>query len=484
MEVMHHNLFQIQYHSVKRRLILFPVLLILLMHTAFAEKFILKGIATDFKNAEITLYRYADYISFLDEDLASVTIDAKGEFELEFELDRSCEAFLRVHGKEYMLFLELGESLDVSIGNGRSGLEFMHASNDEINTRIQNFNTEYNVITAKYYAFLVRGRNKALVDSVLTDLEGRYISKGREFINTYIKYKIALVRQMINKNKRKQFEKQYLISPKARSTHPTYMHFFNQYYPNQLLLLSMSLAGEQVQKDINVRKNYKGLMDALATNPGLKNDTLCELILIKGLSDIYQNQDYKKSMIIDMLDSIAHKTKIVYHKAIAANVKTVLTRLSKGAKAPMFTLLNNEGRSVSLKDFYGKYVYLDFWATWCIPCIKEMKLVQPLMEKYGDKIVFVSISTDRDTRTMSDYLTKNGYLNTEGKNQGVYLHGGTDKKIAKDYNIKTIPMYYLIDPRGMLMESPALRPSQNIEKTFYKIVNPREKKSGLIDPNE
>jgi len=85
---------------------------------------------------------------------------------------------------------------------------------------------------------------------------------------------------------------------------------------------------------------------------------------------------------------------------------------------------------------------------------------------------------------MTKYLKKNNYLNKSDVHKALFIFGGGDKKLKKDYNIRAIPMYYLIDPLGKFVASPAARPSQNIEKVFYDLLNPGEKKSGLIDPNK
>ncbi|PCH93233.1 MAG: hypothetical protein COB85_07355 [Bacteroidetes bacterium] len=194
------------------RQFLLIILLIFATQLVFAEKFLLTGTAIDFKNAEITLNRIQDNISFLEEELASVTIDKEGKFKMNFELDRTSKTILRVEGNEYDLYLERGKSLNISIKKHVTGLcahiEIVgidKASKDEINTRIRNFTKEYNEITAKYYSYLVRGRNKALVDSVLTDLRERHTSQENDFVNTHVTYKIALLAQKMQKNKRKIF---------------------------------------------------------------------------------------------------------------------------------------------------------------------------------------------------------------------------------------------------------------------------------------
>src|SRR5213078_1032027 len=63
---------------------------------------------------------------------------------------------------------------------------------------------------------------------------------------------------------------------------------------------------------------------------------------------------------------------------------------------PDFTLLNAEGKKVSLKDFRGKTVFLNFWATWCVPCREEMPALDRLQQKLGGpgfEVVALSIDT-------------------------------------------------------------------------------------------
>ncbi|HHZ65990.1 MAG TPA: TlpA family protein disulfide reductase [Flavobacteriales bacterium] len=488
MAAMHHSLYQIQFLSNNlRQILLFPFF-ILALHIASASEVVIIGSTDDYKNEEISLTHYSDYISFYERELASVIPDQSGNFTMKIDVQGTIQAFLKVQGDEFVIYLEPGKQLRITVNKPvdqavNAGLVVKPETENDVNEKIRKFNTEYERLTAEYYPYLVRGRKKSLVDSVFTDLSKRYSSSGQHFVTTYVTYKVALLHQMIYKNKKKLFDDRYIRDQNVRAKHPEYMNFITQYFPNKLFLVSMSLDGEYVKDDINVRKNYNGLMDALAKDQNLENDTLRELVLIKGLFDLYQNPDFKKAMVLDMLDTVIQKTNISYHKSIAANVKTALTRLSKGTLAPVFSLEGYDGKQVSLSELRGKYVYLDFWATWCVPCIKEMRLTSSLIEKYGDKIVFVSISIDREFAAMTQYLKDNNYVGNYEENKSIFLFGGSDKKLKKDYDIKAIPMYFLIDPLGKFVASPAARPSQNIEKTFYDILNPGEKKSGLIDPD-
>ena len=71
--------------------------------------------------------------------------------------------------------------------------------------------------------------------------------------------------------------------------------------------------------------------------------------------------------------------------------------LKEGDQAPTFKYLDINGKEVSLSDLKGKYVYIDIWATWCGPCTGELPHLKELEKKmHGKKIVFVSISCDKD----------------------------------------------------------------------------------------
>ena len=128
-----------------------------------------------------------------------------------------------------------------------------------------------------------------------------------------------------------------------------------------------------------------------------------------------------------------------------------------GSAAPAFTLENPAGKMASLNDFKGKYVYIDFWATWCKPCVKEFPDLRRIQDQYKDKnIVFISISIDK----LEDKDKWKTFVADE-KLGGVQLHADKETKdrLSKALNIKSIPRFVLIDPEGKILDANAARPS-------------------------
>ena len=121
-----------------------------------------------------------------------------------------------------------------------------------------------------------------------------------------------------------------------------------------------------------------------------------------------------------------------------------------GSKAPDFTLAEQSGKTVNLNDYKGKVIYLNFWASWCAPCMKKMELMQSLQSgKQNPNVVYVNISLDRKEEAWQKTLKKKNF-------SGIHLwaEGNIDSKIAKDYQITILPQYYIIDKNGGFAEKP------------------------------
>ena len=135
-----------------------------------------------------------------------------------------------------------------------------------------------------------------------------------------------------------------------------------------------------------------------------------------------------------------------------------LKALSKGSPSPKFSNYeNNDGKTTSLDDLKGKYLYLDIWATWCGPCIGEIPSLKKVEKEFhGKNIEFVSISIDR----MKDHAKWKKMI-VDKKLGGMQLFADSDwtSKFVEDYMIKGIPRFILIDPQGNIINANAPRPS-------------------------
>lgn len=103
-----------------------------------------------------------------------------------------------------------------------------------------------------------------------------------------------------------------------------------------------------------------------------------------------------------------------------------------------------QGQPVDFADFEGKTVFLNFWATWCPPCVAEMPDIEKLYEKTGTEVVFVMISLDDDREKARKFIARKGFA------MPVYF---LESALPPVYNPSSIPTTYVISPSGKIVLS-------------------------------
>ena len=122
-------------------------------------------------------------------------------------------------------------------------------------------------------------------------------------------------------------------------------------------------------------------------------------------------------------------------------------KLQLGQPAPEFTLHDLDGQSVTLGQFKGQVVLLDFWASWCGPCINDLPDLRKIKERtVGQPVVFLNLSLDTDEAAWRKAIDKHEI-------KGVHVRAdGLGSDVARSYNISALPSYYLVDSQGLLVE--------------------------------
>jgi peroxiredoxin len=113
--------------------------------------------------------------------------------------------------------------------------------------------------------------------------------------------------------------------------------------------------------------------------------------------------------------------------------------LRGGQDAPDFELADSQGKTWSLKSLRGRPVLLNFWATWCPPCVEEMPSMEALARRLGDRAVVLAVSVDEDWETVKKFFS-------QGTDLPVLLD--TSKEFPKKYGTEKYPETFLIDSQG------------------------------------
>ena len=113
--------------------------------------------------------------------------------------------------------------------------------------------------------------------------------------------------------------------------------------------------------------------------------------------------------------------------------------------APDFSFTSSEGEHITLEDLKGKVVLLDFWGTWCPPCVESVPELRSLHKRYskeGSPFVLIGISSDGDEAEWKEFTEKNKMIWPQYRD--------ADRRIQRAFGVRAFPTYILIDHEGVV----------------------------------
>lgn len=132
-----------------------------------------------------------------------------------------------------------------------------------------------------------------------------------------------------------------------------------------------------------------------------------------------------------------------------------------GMQAPDFTLKDINGKTVSLSDLKGKVVYLDFWATWCTSCLRQISNTTEMRRKFqGKDVVFVYISADNTASEWKNYVKRHNITGIH-----LYAEEALGSKVVHDYGVKQLPAIFIIDKEGKIVKGNTMKQSSQYSLT-------------------
>ena len=466
----------------------FLLLLVISFLISRSQNVVIRGYADKIHQGKIIRAMSSDdYITYTRIQQATDTIDGKGFFELGFDVAYPTKMMLMVDNlvgnmyvlpqNYYAITFPKADSLYDLNPNAEYPVElgFIFKENNdttEMNSLIINFNREYRKFFIENAQYIVAKKGfYQKLDSFQTACMKRHEKTVEPFFKIWLEYTFAEINEELLRN-RNVLANAYILGKPVLIDHSEYMQFINAFFNRYIVMKASSKRGNTIPDIINESASYTALKQVMSGDPYLKNDTLLELVLIKGLYELYFSPEFKRENVKMMIEEAGRTCQIKSIQKIIQNIVQQIYLLSPGTAAPEFSLMNSKGKEIRLKDFRGKFVYIDFMASWCVPCLKELKELAELKKKYGDKVIFISVSVDENEADFKNFVAK--YKSYDWN----FSWYGSDKKIKERYNVKSIPSSFLVDEEGVLLLSPAPGAGNGLEGKLKQYVKtPKGRKS-------
>jgi len=465
-----------------------PLFTLLLFVTMFslsfsgsAQQVTLSGSAQGAEGKSIRVTAWSDLITFTESRMADIPIDTMGNFAITFDLSETMLITLSIDLHKSTLYMEPGKSYYINLApinytdnqeinpfiqSQNLQVRLLNQGQSELNNMIWAYDGQYNQFLLKHFNALYLERKKNYLDTFRLQVNNQFNVIGYPYFENYIIYKTAGLEQIARAMSQNNLAKKYFIDTPILYQNTEYMQFFNNFFTKYLTASSDILRKIDFTPIIKGVDPYPKLMKSLATDSVLQHRELRELVLLKGLYELYYTNKDLQDPIITLFDTISRQSSTEANRLIALNMKNKVTKLRPGTPAPPFTLIGRTtDQTLSLKDFLGKPVVLNFWTTYCEGCLAEMELEVSLYEKYKDQVEFVSICIDK-------YWVKMKYFAlVKPELAWTLLHFAGDTDLLVDYEVRSYPLYVVIDREGNIVQAPAPNPSEGLEKVIEELIH-------------
>jgi len=186
----------------------------------------------------------------------------------------------------------------------------------------------------------------------------------------------------------------------------------------------------------------------LTQHAGEKTDEVAEVLFMKAM--LYKQILGQPSKAVEILKKVQEDYPTTKFKQIAQDAVVSIemeNRLALGATFPEFDVKDLDGKPLTVKGYKGKVVLVDFWATWCGPCVNELPNVLSTYEKFhGKGFEIIGISLDKDEDRLKEFI----------KNKNMpwrqYFDGkGWQNKLAAQFGVQSIPATFLLDGESKIV---------------------------------
>jgi thiol-disulfide isomerase/thioredoxin len=405
------------------------------------------------------------------------TITFEGDsFNFKFDADAAAYYRFRTSGEYTSMYLSSGDSLNITLDTSDFDNTITYSGDGaDLNQYLANGVLLKNELPSNKDLFALNEAEFLIKLDSITEAKSTLLTKNNFVNETFVMYELAKINyeKLTNQFRLENYHRHYANEPDFEVS-DGYIDNINGYDLNDSTLLEVSAYKNFLETYLSGKTDNRMKADTIKYKPN--EDGAYVEATLDQLEESVSNNMVKSTLMYDFLniymtyiDQGTYVTYLEKFNNINSNQKKEdklnkqfedWKKLAKGTQAPNFKYVSFAGDSLTMDDFKGKYVYIDVWATWCGPCLRELPSLEKLQEEFKDKnVTFMSVSIDNTPEPWKKMVE-----NKEMKGVQLYADGAWNSTLVKDYMIGGIPRFILVDTEGKLISASTERPSGGIKE--------------------
>lgn len=454
----------------------FILCLFILGKSVYATEVIIEIKAENLKSTDISAF--TDETWGFPEVLTETKFSMTGEASLKFNLEHSTLVYINFGASNQIVYVKPGGKYEIFIDYNQPYLGIRFEGDDaSLNNFLEQqkeYFREYKYNNKPYYEWDIIdfpiGIQK--VDSILADKRSVFFKTNKVATKDSMLIENLSKANILSLKYIRYLSDYHPVFPKNKEIHPLMQNIERSMFFDENLLQAKS------EEYIILLKSYYGIVSGknMAATIKSKDEVNLEYYLQFAFDDITTYnipESIREFLYADLLIYIlVQEIPKNYSRYVSlfqekypntrymTSVNKRLERLMKidaGEIAPEIIGKTPDKKTIKLSYYKGQYVFVDFWATWCGPCVKELPHTVSIQNKFKNNkdVVFIYTSVDKDNEVWKKYLTKHPELSG--------IHINLDKEnmeaIREAYSIYGVPRYTLIGKDGKIIDANMDSPS-------------------------